>query len=84
MEVLAYYDAATAASHIDIPVFGAPALFDPKVPPPGQFSVTNALPSKGRTRILMAGHFTYPSQSEEDIALRSNLIDWFRSEKSAT
>lgn len=83
-QAIAEHVTATAAGHIDILVFGAPALFDPKVPPPGQFSVTNALPSKGRTRILIAGHFTYPDQSEVDIALRRNLIDWFRSEKSAT
>jgi cephalosporin-C deacetylase len=75
--ILAYYDAAIAASHIQIPVFGAPALFDPKVPPPGQFAVTNALPRNARTRILQAGHYTYPDQQEELAALRADLLDWF-------
>ena len=82
MDVLAYYDAATAASHIKIPVFGAPALFDPKVPPPGQFAVTNALPKKGRTCILQAGHFTYPDQPEEDRSLRTDLQRYFSKQKT--
>ena len=77
MSVLAYYDAATAASHIRIPVFGAPAVFDPKVPPPGQFAVTNALPDSRRIRIMPAGHFTYPDQPTHDAALRSDLKEWF-------
>lgn len=75
--VLAYYDAAIAASHIKIPVLGAPALFDPKVPPPGQFAVTNALPEISRTRILQAGHFNYPDQEAELSALREDLKQWF-------
>lgn len=75
--VLASYDAATAADRIRIPVFGAPALFDPKVPPPGQFAVTNALPEGSKTRILRAGHFTYPGQEEEMASLRGELVDWF-------
>ena len=75
--VLAYYDAATAASYIRIPVHGAPALFDPKVPPPGQFAVTNALPNTAQIRILKAGHFEYPGQQEENAALNDDLAAWF-------
>ena len=37
MDVLQYYDAATAAGYIESPTLVSPALFDPKVPPPGQF-----------------------------------------------
>ena len=77
MDVLSYYDAATAASHIRIPTFGAPALFDPKVPPPGQFAVTNALPPASKTRILQAGHFEYPDQQIEGQALRADLESFF-------
>jgi cephalosporin-C deacetylase len=77
METLAYYDAAVAASHIRIPTFSAPALFDPKVPPPGQFAVTNALPPASQTRILQAGHFEHPDLQIENQALRTDLVTFF-------
>ena len=77
MTTLAYYDAATAASRIEIPIFGAPALFDPKVPPSGQFAVTNALPQNRQIRILQAGHFSYPDQAQEDADIREALLTWF-------
>ncbi len=77
MDLLAYYDAATAASQIQIPVIGAPAVFDPKVPPPGQFAVTNTLPETGKICILRAGHFEYPGQQEDDRDLRSQLRSFF-------
>ncbi len=59
--VLRYFDAATAAAHIDKPVLTAPALFDPSVPPPGQFAVYNGLPEgSGRElHVLEAGHFEW-------------------------
>lgn len=58
--VLAYYDAATAATHIRVPVVCTPALFDPAVVPPGQFAVNNAIPAAYRqTFELEAGHWTY-------------------------
>jgi len=43
LPVLRYFDAATAATHTHIPVMVAAALFDPAVPPPGQFAVYNCL-----------------------------------------
>ena len=39
LDVLAYFSSATAARHIQIPVFVSAALSDPAVPPPGQFAV---------------------------------------------
>jgi cephalosporin-C deacetylase len=57
--VLAYYDAATAATHIRIPTVCTPALFDPAVVPPGQFAVNNAIrPDLRQTFVLQAGHWT--------------------------
>jgi cephalosporin-C deacetylase len=57
--VLAYFDAATAATHIRVPVVCTPARFDPAVVPPGQFAVNNAIPAEYRqTFVLEAGHWT--------------------------
>ena len=64
-EVLAYFDAATAAKYISIPTFCTPALFDPCVLPPGQFAVNNAIPEKFRhTVILLCGHYNTPENDE--------------------
>ncbi|MBC9715875.1 acetylxylan esterase [Streptomyces sp. TRM66268-LWL] len=62
LDVLRYFDAATAATRIRKPVLAAPALFDPSVPPPGQFAVYNGLPAdSGRAlHVLDAGHFEWP------------------------
>jgi cephalosporin-C deacetylase len=57
--VLRYFDAASAAAHIHIPVQVAAALFDPAVPPPGQFAVHNALAGPRNLVVLSAGHFVH-------------------------
>lgn len=63
METLAYYDAASAARYLQIPTLVAAALFDPAVPPPGQFAVYNAIAEPlRRLFVLEAGHFDYPGQ----------------------
>jgi cephalosporin-C deacetylase len=67
LEVLPFYDAASAAVRIAIPMLMAPALFDPAVPPPGQFAVANA-PARRELVVLSAGHFAYPGQAQEDAA----------------
>jgi len=65
--VLAYFDAATAAARIGVPVVCTPALFDPTVVPPGQFAVNNAIPAACRqTFVLEAGHWSFPG----DVAVR--------------
>lgn len=74
VDVLQYYDAATAASRIHIPALGAPALFDPAVPPPGQFAVCNVLSDM---HMLSAGHFEYPEQIAETEVLQQKLAGWF-------
>lgn len=63
METLAYYDAASAARFIQVPILVAAALFDPAVPPPGQFAIYNAIPDAWRHLfVLEAGHFDYPGK----------------------
>ncbi len=64
-EVLAYFDAATAAKYIKIPTLSTPALFDPCVLPPGQFAVNNAIPAQHKkTVILICGHFSTPENDK--------------------
>ncbi|GAA2050971.1 acetylxylan esterase [Catenulispora yoronensis] len=66
LDVLAYFDAATAARHLSIPVQAVPALFDPSVPPPGQFAIVNALAGEVDVQLATAGHFMeYPEFAEE-------------------
>ncbi|WP_246097660.1 acetylxylan esterase [Streptomyces botrytidirepellens] len=66
LDVLAYFDAATAARYLRIPVQVAPALFDPNVPPPGQFAVFNALAGPKELHLVPAGHFyDYPEAADE-------------------
>lgn len=74
LEVMAYYDAATAASRIKIPVFVAAALSDPAVPPPGQFAVYNAIPGEKELFVRQTGH---PDTPEDWVVLRPELDAWF-------
>lgn len=76
-QVLAYFDAATAARHIRIPVLVAAALFDPAVPPPGQFAVYNGLAGERELFVLTAGHFPYPAEADEAARLAARLADWW-------
>ncbi|MQY12028.1 Cephalosporin-C deacetylase [Streptomyces sp. RB5] len=69
LDVLPYFDAATAAARLTIPVHVGAALFDPAVPPPGQFAVYNALPAKRGLTVLRAGHFDHEGTAREDAAL---------------
>ena len=67
METLVYYDAACAARNLRIPTLVAAALFDPAVPPPGQFAIYNAIPaSRRRLFLLAAGHFDYPGRAARE------------------
>lgn len=76
-EVLRYFDAATAATRLELPVLVAAALFDPSVPPPGQFAVYNALPGERELQVLSAGHFVHPgwvAETEELYAARRRFF----------
>lgn len=77
MDVLAYYDAAVAARFIRQPMFLAPALFDPAVPPPGQFAVCNAVTSPKVVHIKKAGHFTWEGLPREGRAQNEVMTTWF-------
>ncbi|MFE2021126.1 acetylxylan esterase [Streptomyces sp. NPDC059499] len=77
MEVLRYFDAATAAARLELPTFVAAALFDPAVPPPGQFAVHNALPGPRELLVLGAGHFEYEGQAADLAELRTRRRRFF-------
>jgi len=76
-EVLAYFDAATAALAIKIPVFGSLALFDPAVPPPGQFAVYNALRGPKELFVRQTGHFPSPLEDQETREIQERLTTWW-------
>lgn len=78
VDVLRYYDAATAAQRIKTPTLCMPALFDPAVPPPGQFAVANALYGEHETFIYSGGHFNYAGQEDELRQAQQRFRDWFQ------
>jgi cephalosporin-C deacetylase len=76
-ETLSFYDAAVAARHLRQPMHLALALFDPVVPPPGQFAIYNAIPGEKVRFVLPAGHFPYPRQAAREAALQTSLAAFF-------
>lgn len=66
METLQWYDAAAAARFVARPVLAGLALFDPAVPPPGQFAIFNALPGNKDLVTFDAGHFDYPAAAAQE------------------
>ena len=78
LEVLVYFDAATAARSIRIPVLVSAALFDPAVPPPGQFAVYNGLGGPKELFVRQCGHFDYPTMVDEEKKLQARLDTWWR------
>jgi cephalosporin-C deacetylase len=77
LDVLAYYDAASAARHINVPTMVAPALFDPAVPPPGQFAVANSIRAPRELFIRQAGHYPHPNEIEEAKEYERINARWF-------
>lgn len=77
VDVLRYFDAATAARRVRVPVLVSAALFDPAVPPPGQFAVYNGLAGPKELFVLAAGHFEHPGLADEDRRLREALTRFF-------
>lgn len=75
--VLSYYDAAIAATRIKVPVLACPALFDPAVPPPGQFAVCNALAGPKRWCVAASGHFDQPGQAAYNRMRSAAATRWF-------
>ncbi len=78
-KTLGLFDAATAATRIEIPMLVAVARFDPAVAPPCQFSVANALATSNHheTVILDAGHVDYPGQEEQHRLLEAKVRQFF-------
>ena len=77
LKVLSFYDAATAAKRIKIPVHCACAKFDPCVAPPGQFAIYNALAGQKELLVLDAGHYSYPNQYRQEQQLLNELEHFF-------
>ncbi|MBB2698223.1 acetylxylan esterase [Rhizobium phaseoli] len=78
LSTLSFYDAATAARRIKVPMLTAVARFDPAVAPPCQFAVANAIPKFNEIFILDAGHFDYPGSAAQEAALRDKIGQLFR------
>lgn len=70
--VLDFFDAAVAARYLDVPMLIGCALWDPAVPPPGQFAVLNAV-AHAEPFVLSAGHTDYPGAEQEDAAWRERV-----------
>lgn len=66
MRTLQWYDAASAARFVTQPVLAGLALFDPAVPPPGQFAIYDAIRGKKELVIFDAGHFDYPTAAAQE------------------
>jgi len=77
LEVLKYHDAAIMARYIHVPVLCDCALFDPAVPPPGQFAVYNAIAGPKQLFTRRAGHFSYPEEGDENAQFHKLKAEWF-------
>ncbi|HEX3982798.1 MAG TPA: acetylxylan esterase [Acidisoma sp.] len=75
LKTLSLFDAATAATRIEVPTLTAVARFDPAVPPPCQFSIANALATSNHheTFVLDAGHVDYPGMEEQHALLSEKV-----------
>jgi cephalosporin-C deacetylase len=67
---LPYFEACNSLRHLHIPTVFACAVFDPAVPPPGQWAAANAHPGPKRITPFPTGHFDYP---HPDTAHAENL-----------
>lgn len=69
--VLAYFDAATAATYIQKPTLFAVCAFDPAVPPPGQYATAGSCPAHERQiSEIEVGHYDadYPGKIQQGTA----------------
>ncbi|MCC5850987.1 MAG: acetylxylan esterase [Verrucomicrobia bacterium] len=78
-ETLCYYDAANSLRHLRIPTAFACALFDPSVPPPGQWSAANAHPGPKVISSYPVGHFDYnhPDQVRAEREHQRRVTEFF-------
>ncbi|QDU35266.1 Cephalosporin-C deacetylase [Poriferisphaera corsica] len=64
-QTIKFFDAASATQFITIPTHYTLALFDPAVPPPGQFSVYNGHAAPKHYSTIKGGHFIYRGIKED-------------------
>ncbi len=73
-EALSYFDGASAARLIRVPVLITPALSDHSNPPPAQFAIANAIPKSCRIlRIREVGHRA-PTPKDEELGRELVLL----------
>lgn len=77
-EVLRYFDAATAATRVGIPVMVCAAQEDPAVPPVGQFSVFQALAGQKSLLVQAAAHREYPGEDRDHSVRHAAFSAWLR------
>jgi cephalosporin-C deacetylase len=79
LKTLSFFDSATAATRIRIPMLVAVARFDPAVAPPCQFSVANALSTSNHNEIVIldAGHVDYPDAAAQHARLSEKVRRFF-------
>lgn len=70
-KALAYFDGASAARRIGIPVLVTPALSDHSNPPPAQFAIANAIPAD--CRILRVREVGHRAPTPKDVELEKEL-----------
>lgn len=76
-EVLGYYDAATAVTFSTCPCLLGVALFDPAVPPPGQWAIANAYGGRKQMVVHAAAHFSgYEEEAEDQRGWKNAVRAW--------
>ncbi len=76
-DTLRYFDSAIASTFSHTPTMVACALFDPAVPPPGQWAVYNALTCPKQLFVHQAEHFDWPDAGVELRRLFRAQEEWF-------
>ncbi|WP_337003893.1 MULTISPECIES: acetylxylan esterase [unclassified Microbacterium] len=72
--VLGYFDAASAARRLRLPVHVSAAVLDPAVDPRGQFAVYHALAGPRRLTVRANGHLGAPTGEEADrLAVQADI-----------
>lgn len=77
VDVVRYFDAATAAARVQVPVLVCAARVDPAVPPVGQFAVYEALAGPKELLEATAGHLEFEGMAREGLALQGATLGWF-------
>jgi cephalosporin-C deacetylase len=77
MKVLPYFDAASAAAYLKVPVHCACALEDEMVAPEGQFAIYNCLAGPKSLFVLNKGHCDYIGRLHQRRQLLKELTTFF-------